>query len=144
MEPEYRDNEFPMVREGLVATRLECLGGSSLFHEVCIIRDIDRYLRLGDLRVVLFADMEGRCRPIDASDHLNWRKSLIDGLDFVESHMNDIVMYEMHGTWHDYVSVLIVWMRGHPFLSVFVPFEAPATARRQIVADVKRGIALGS
>lgn len=144
MEDAYRDNEMPIREQGLVVTQLACKSHGSLLYEVSVIRDIDKYLRLDEIQVLLVSQGDDGVHVLDASERLNGSKGLLEGLELVESKMSSIDMFEIYGVWRGIASVLIVHRRGNPFLSVFVPIDLNPATRRAIVTDVRHGIALSS
>lgn len=123
--------------------RVDCSQNESTLHNVTLMRDIDRYLRLDGRRLLLMSqDESNKVHLVDATDAIGTNKPITESLAFMESVMPNLGMFEMYGTWNDKSDVLIIHVNGADSLFVIVPVEVTAPIRHALVREVKKAIRL--
>lgn len=118
-----------------------CQGRTSTLYEATLVRDIDKYLRLSDMRVFLVCKGAGDgMRTVDATRHMGARHSLIDAIRFMDDEMPDAEMFLMFGALNGALDMAVTHARGTQVVSIVTPSAVPADVRRSIARTVSRGI----
>lgn len=121
--------------------KVECSTNMSFLHNVALVKDLDRHLRLEEQRIFIVSQGEGdKVVVSDATGRIGADHSIIDSLEFVESKHHTIGMFEMYGTWEDLCDVLILHINGEESIYVIMPMDTKELMRKQLLSEVRRAV----